>query len=230
MILRSALQPKEVDSILLKRLTELASEIDGGEEKESTSKIIEFNYLTETNHQFADFQGIYGGDGHREWVHRLLKLKSIVPQSNITKSELAEVVRLATLGDESYLGILEKNVTYPFASDLIFYPSDVFKNRNEEPTEQEIVDFLINYKTTELPKLEQLRLFEKHLVQGLSRDEFRLLSENLTGFDLNYLANWLSSCSFSPSEALELIHNGEMVSDYAATISLQLEGTEKSES
>ncbi|NAW84927.1 hypothetical protein [Photobacterium halotolerans] len=222
MILRPELQPPEVDVTLLECLTKLASDIDGGKEEECLDKVLEFNFLTETNHQFIDFQGIYGSDGHKEWVHRLLRLKSIVPQPNLTRDELIEITKLAILGDEVYLDILDKNVSYPFVSDLIYYPSNFPEFKNDEPTEEEIVDFLLKYRKTELSKSEKINLLAKHLEQGLSSDEFRLLSENLADFELNYLANWLNTRSFSPSEAIESIHNGEIVSDYAATISLKV--------
>lgn len=222
MTLRPELQPKDVDPVLLERLATLADEIDGGEKDACLDKVLEFNSLSETNHRFIDFQGLYGSSGHEDWARRLLILKSIVPQPDITRNELIEITRLALLGDESYLDILESNVDYPFVSDLIYYPSSFPEFGKDDLTEQEIVDFILNYKKTELSKSEQVRLLEKHVEQGLSHDEFRLLSENLIGFELNYLASWLRSQDFSPSEALELIHQGKIVSDYAATISLKL--------
>ncbi|MCC4799636.1 hypothetical protein [Enterovibrio norvegicus] len=221
MKLRPELQPPEVDLTLLKRLTELADDIDGGMEEECIDKVIEFNALAETNHRFIDFQGIYGGEGHSEWVHRLLRLKSIVPQPNITRSELIEITKFVILGDEAFLDILEENVSYPFVSDLIYYPSDFREFENDEPTAEEIVDFLLEYKKTELSTFEQINLLEQHLTEGLSGEEFRLLSENLVGFELNSLANWLRSHRYKASEAITLIHKGEIVCDYAATISLK---------
>ncbi|EGQ9765654.1 hypothetical protein H7696_07400 [Vibrio alginolyticus] len=221
MTLRPELQPKEVDPTLLKRLTQLADAIDGGEEEECREMVSEFNSLSETNHRFLDFQGIYGGEGHEEWVYRLLVLKSIVPQQDITKSELTEIVRLVLLDEDGYLEILDNNVSYPFVSDLIYYPSNFPEFENEEPTEEEIVEFLLTYKKTKLSKSEQVRLLDKHLNQELSSFEFRQLSENLVGFELNSLRCWLNLHSFRASEAIELIHSGELVSDYAATISLK---------
>ncbi len=70
-------------------------------------------------------------------------------------------------------------------------------------------------------QFEQINLLEKHLTEGLSGKEFRLLSENLVGFELNSLANWLRSHRYKASEAITLIHKGEIVCDYAATISLK---------
>ncbi len=145
-------------------------------------------------------------------------MKSIVPQPDITRNEITELVRLAYLGDEKYLEILEKNVTHPFVSDLVFYPSDVLDIELGEPTEQEIAEFLISYKANKLSKIEQTELLEKHLSEGLSRAEFQSLSENLVGFELNYFSSWLKTHNLSAGDGIDLIHSKQITSDYAATI------------
>ncbi|MBP3140253.1 hypothetical protein [Aliivibrio fischeri] len=221
MILRAGLKAPQIDLELLGNLVELVSDIDGGNENECLDKVAKFNLLSETNHKFNDFQGIYGSNGHEEWVKGLLRLKSIKPQFNLTKNELLEITKLAVLGNEAYLDILAKNVSYPFVSELIYYPEEVFDFNNEEPTEEEIVDFLLQYRKTVLSRPEQVKLLTKHMKQELSNDEFRVLSENLVGFELNYLSNWLSENDYTPYEAIQLIYSGKLVADYAATISLK---------
>ncbi|MGF1767941.1 hypothetical protein L4D06_11250 [Enterovibrio makurazakiensis] len=222
MILRPELQPPQMDLVLFERLVALASDIDGGSEEECQSKVHEFNLLSETNHEYVDFQGIYGGAGHEDYVCRLLRLKSISPQFNVTECELIEITRLAVLGDEAYLDILEKNVTYPSVSDLIYYPENVSGLNSDDPTIEEIVTFLLEYKVTELASMEKVKLLTKHIDHHLCDEEFRVLSENLAGFELNYLSGWIRRNNITVRKTIELIESGKITSDYAGTVWLKL--------
>lgn len=217
MKLRKELQPPEIDSNLLEHLTELAEEIDGGYFEDCQSKVAEFNQLSGANLQFMDFQGIYGAMEHKDFVLGLLRRAAIIPQANITRDELIEITKRALLGDEAYLDILELNVSYPMVSDLIYW-EDFPITDDGKSREEKIADFLLNYKKTEISKPEQIKLYTKHIEQGLSKDEFRILSENLEGFELNALVSWSSKNRLNPSKAIELIHAGKIKTDNSGAI------------
>ncbi|MCM0147108.1 hypothetical protein [Photobacterium galatheae] len=223
MNLRAELLPPVLDDERLHRLAQLADWIDGASREESEAWLSEFNQLSETSHEFEDFQGLYGGGEHIDWVRLVLYSVIIQPAENVTRDELVELAhRCMPENDddfEAYLEIFSKNVPYPDISDLIFWPTHVPGFHKEEPTADEIVDFVLNYKKTNLSKHELTKLLSKHINDTLTKEEFYLLSENLEDFELNSLSFWLQRHQIAPQQAIELILAGKIVVNHG-TITL----------
>jgi hypothetical protein len=112
---------------MVTRLAELAAQLDGDPDEEMRA---EFNQLAGTNIPMQEFQGIYGGGDHEDYVRRVLYRRLIRPAPGVTREELAEVVRRAMpqnefIGQhEAYMAIFDANVPLERASNLIFYPPD----------------------------------------------------------------------------------------------------------
>lgn len=160
MELRRELLPPELDRALVGRLADLANALDGADRNGCQEALWEFNRLAGTELQFEDFQGIYGGEDHEEWVRRLLWGKAIRPVPGVIREELVEIVRRAMPGNEyedyeAYMAIFDANVPLPHASNLIFYPADYDHERDwhdatsYNPTPEEIVDQALAAKPIE---------------------------------------------------------------------------------
>jgi hypothetical protein len=130
MKLRPELMPPVLDESLIARLTELAANLDGAEPGLWEEDLAEFNQLAGTNIPFEEFQGIYGGEDHEDYVRRVMYYRLIKPTAGVTRAELAEVVRRAMSLNEyfdqhdAYMAIFDANVPLDGASNLIFYPPD----------------------------------------------------------------------------------------------------------
>jgi len=130
MDLRPELMPPALDEALVARLAELAAGLDGAHPGQWEDDLAEFNRLAGTNIPFEEFQGIYGGEEHEDYVRRLLYYRLIKPVPDVTRAELAEVVRRAMPTNEfsdqheAYMAIFDANVPLEGASNLIFYPPD----------------------------------------------------------------------------------------------------------
>ena len=130
MELRSELMPPVLDETLVARLAKLAAHLDGARPGECDDELDEFNHLSGIDIPLVDFQGIYGAEGHENWVRRMLLFRLIKPASGVTREELAEVVRRAMPQNEffdqheGYMAVFNANVPLESASGLIFYPSD----------------------------------------------------------------------------------------------------------
>lgn len=128
MNLRPELLPPELDEKLIARLAEIADRLDGPSAEQSKADLAEFNRLAGTDLPADEFQGIYEAESHENWVRRLLWCEKIKPVPDVTREELAEVVRRAMPeGDyfdqhEAYMEILDVNVPRDNASSLLFYP------------------------------------------------------------------------------------------------------------
>ena len=129
MELRPELMPPELDEALVARLAKLAARLDGARPGQWEEDLAEFNRLASTNIPFEEFQGIYGGEEHEDYVRRVLCYRLIKPVPDVTRAELAEIVRLAmpTTNEffgqhEAYMAIFDANVPLEGASNLIFYP------------------------------------------------------------------------------------------------------------
>lgn len=134
MELRSELLPPLLDESLVKHLAEIADKLDGAATGEWDEWLSEFNRLAETEIPIEDFQGIYGGECHVDWVRRLLFEKLIRPAQNVTRDELIEVTRRAKPqnGDpdfEAYERTLDVN-TGGRGSQLMFEPPDLDPSTN----------------------------------------------------------------------------------------------------
>jgi hypothetical protein len=67
MELRPELMPPALDEQLVARLAKLAAHLDGDPDEELRA---EFNRLAGTDIPMAEFQGIYGGEDHEDYVRR----------------------------------------------------------------------------------------------------------------------------------------------------------------
>jgi hypothetical protein len=118
----------------------------------------EFNQLAGTPLDFAMFQGIYGGEEHETWVRRLLICEAVKPEANVTRDELAEIVRRAMPQNgnpdyDAYMAIFDANVPRPRASALIYDPPDYDAATNTwgggrpmgeyNPTPEQIVEWAL---------------------------------------------------------------------------------------
>lgn len=214
MNLRAELLPPKFDPELMNRLAQLANDIDGASNEESEPWIDEFSKLIGLSYEWEEFQGIYGGQPHINWVYSTLCWKNIQPISDITRDELIEITRrVMESEDEAYMIILEKNVPCPFASDLIFWPDEVpdFNFSNDGPTAEEVVDFILHYVQTLLSDEDLVKLLDKGMTSELTHEEFYLLSENLGGFEINYLTGWLNKHNLEAEAAIRLIRSGQLV-------------------
>jgi len=130
MELRPELMPPTIDEALVARLAKLADRLDGARPGQCDDELAEFNRLAGTDIPLAEFRGIYGGENHENWVRRVLYHQRIKPVSDVTRAELAEVVRRAMPQNEffheheAYMAIFDANVPLHGASNLICYPPD----------------------------------------------------------------------------------------------------------
>jgi hypothetical protein len=121
--------PPALDEAKVRHLAELASRLDGAYPGLWEDDLAEFNRVAGTPFSIEDFQGIYGAEEHEDWVRRVLVSNAVRPVPDVTRAELAEIIRRAMVQDtfpdnEAYMAIFDANVPLPGASNLIFYPSD----------------------------------------------------------------------------------------------------------
>jgi hypothetical protein len=156
MELRPELMPPTLDEQLVARLAELAAHLDGDPDED---KRAEFNRLAGTDIPMAEFQGIYGGEDHEDYVRRVLYHRQIQPAAGVTRAELAEVVRRAMPQNgfsdrhEAYMAIFDANVPLEGASNLIFYPPDYYPRTDTwgggrpmaeyDPTPEQVVEWAL---------------------------------------------------------------------------------------
>jgi hypothetical protein len=159
MELRPELMPPVVDEALVDRLAKLAAGLDGARPGLWEDDLAEFNRLAGTSIAIEEFQGIYGGKDHEDYVRRVLCYQRIKPALGVTRAELAEVVRRAMPQNEffdqheAYMAVFDANVPLQGASNLIFYPPDYDAATNTwgsgrpmgeyEPTPEQIVEWAL---------------------------------------------------------------------------------------
>ena len=157
MELRPELMPPVPDDTTVRRLAELASRLDGAGPGLCDEDLAEFNQIAGTALGIEQFQGIYGAEEHETWVRRLLVARAVRPVADVTRAELAEIVRRAMPQNgyadyESYMAVLDANVPLPNASNLIFYPLDYDAETNTcggrsigeyDPTPEQIVEWAL---------------------------------------------------------------------------------------
>src|SRR5262245_21609183 len=90
--LRPELRPPILDEAKVARL---ASRLDGAYPGLWEEDLAEFNRLAGTDLPIDQFQGIYGAEEHEDWVRRLLYYHLTRPAANVSREELAEVIRRA---------------------------------------------------------------------------------------------------------------------------------------
>jgi len=159
MELRPELMPPVLDETLVARLAKLAAGLDGARPGQWEDDLAEFNRLAGTSIPFEEFQGIYGGEDHEDYVRRVLFYRLIKPVPDVTRAELAEVVRRAMPTNEffdqheAYMAVFDANVPLEGASNLIFYPPDYNRATNTwgegrsigeyDPTPEQIVEWAL---------------------------------------------------------------------------------------
>jgi hypothetical protein len=158
MELRPELIPPALDEAKARRLAGLASRLDGAYPGLWEEDLAEFNRMAGTALPIEDFQGIYGAEDHETWVRRILVVRAVRPVADVTRSELAEVVRRAMPQNgyadfEGYMAVFDVNVPLPGASNLIFYPRDYDPATNKwgggrqmgeyDPTPEQIVEWAL---------------------------------------------------------------------------------------
>lgn len=160
MELRPELIPPALDEALVARLARLAARLDGAHPGLWEDDLAEFNPLAGTAIPFEEFQGIYGGMEHEDYVRRVLYYQCIKPAAGVTREELAEVVRRAMPQNEyfaqheAYMAVFDANVPLKGASNLIFYPRDYDPATNTwgggrpaneyDPTPEQIVEWALS--------------------------------------------------------------------------------------
>jgi hypothetical protein len=147
MELRSELMPPALDETLVARLAKLAAAIDGARPGQWEEHLAEFNRLAHTAIPFADFQGIYGGEEHEDWIRKLLYQKSLTADPNLARAEMVEIVSRVMAGGkdhEFFLELFLVNCKHPSGSDLIFWPRMVPEfSGNHQPSAEEIADLVM---------------------------------------------------------------------------------------
>lgn len=150
MNLRPELCSPLLDEALVARLCWLAENLDGRRnDAQSALWLNEFNGKANTQLDWFDFQEIYGGMNHSEWVKMVLSAphQKLVP--DVSRDELIEIVRRISVGEGAesdthfYVGLLQANLPGVQISDLIFYPELFFNDKSyahREMTPEEIVD------------------------------------------------------------------------------------------
>lgn len=129
MELRPELMPPPLDLALVARLSKLAADLDGAQSDRSDA-LAEFNRLAGTSLPLDKFRDIYETENYEDFVRRMLYHQLIRPATDVTTTELVEVVRRAMPTNEffgqheAYMAIFDANVPMAGASILIFCPPD----------------------------------------------------------------------------------------------------------
>src|SRR6476659_7971095 len=147
MELRRELTPPELDESLAARLAELAASIDGAAAGEWEDDLAEFNRLAGTSIPFEEFQGIYGGEEHVNFVRRVLRRPALSADSNLSTAEMAEIVSRIIAGGKHcdfYVEVFRANCRHPSGTDLIFWPNLVPElPQDREPSNSEIAELAL---------------------------------------------------------------------------------------
>lgn len=147
MQLRRELMPPSLDGALVARLTDIASNLDGAAPGQWEDDLVEFNRLAGTAIQFEEFQGIYGGEDHEDYVRRVLYGRHVAPDPMLTRDEMAEIVSRVSAcaeGHDFYLQLFSVNCKHPSGTDLIYYPDLVPElPQDREPTPAEVAELAL---------------------------------------------------------------------------------------
>jgi hypothetical protein len=129
---RPELQPPAIDEALVSRLSELAAEIDGARDGEWEERLEEFNRLSPTALEYEDFQGIYGGEEHEEFVRRLLTTNHLPVIDDLSREDIVAAFQRildpeCPQHEQWYLiKTLSSNLDDPQISDLVYWPNAYF--------------------------------------------------------------------------------------------------------
>ena len=147
----NAPNPPLLDESLVQRLAALASEIDGCDESDANDLVQEFNSLAGTEIRYGEFQGIYGGEEHEDYVRRVLIRKFATAVSTLDRDQLTEMFRRISQNptDEAYLefafATIEKTFGDAQVSDLVFWPGSYFADGDDsrELTPEQMADAVL---------------------------------------------------------------------------------------
>jgi hypothetical protein len=140
--------PPALDAAKVARLAKLAAGLDGARPGQWEEDLAEFNRLAGMAIPIEEFQGIYGGEDHEDWVRRVLYQQSLKPV-DLSREEMVEIVSRAISGSgnpdhDYYLELFLANCKHPSGSDLIFWPDLVPElPQDREPTAEEIADLAL---------------------------------------------------------------------------------------
>ena len=149
MTLRPELNPPPLDPATVARLAELADRIDGARPGEWETELAQFQALSGLTVPFEDFQGIYGGENHADWVRRLLYAQHARRADDLTRGEMIEIVTRAMPQNgrpdwEFYLQLFLANSKHPGGTDLFFWPNLVPElPQDRDATPEEIADLAL---------------------------------------------------------------------------------------
>lgn len=139
----------ELDPAQVDELAALASEIDGDSEEGAASLVEAFNRSAGTSLTHADFQGIYGGEEHEDFVRRVLIMQATTARPDLTRDELVELVQSVlddAVNDDlvAYVGTLvRKTYGEPAFTDAVFWPDVFFGEDVGQPTAADIADTIL---------------------------------------------------------------------------------------
>src|SRR5262249_8972446 len=104
MQLRPELTPPPLEAALVTRLSHLAANLDGAAPGQWEDDLAEFNRLAGTVMPFEQFQGIYGGEDHEDFVRRVLYQQRLAPDPALTRAEMTEIVSrvMASAADHNF--------------------------------------------------------------------------------------------------------------------------------
>ncbi len=134
--------PPMLDAALVARLSELAANLDGAVAGLQENDLAEFNRLAGTDIPFEEFQGVFSGEDHEDYVRRVLYRRHLAPDPSLTREEMVEIVsRVTTCADDDdfFLELFVVNCNHPSGTDLIYWPDQVPElPQDREPTAAEI--------------------------------------------------------------------------------------------
>jgi hypothetical protein len=147
MDLRPDLMPPALDVAFVARLAKLADRLAGAVPGQQDGDLAEFNRHARTGLSLADFQGIYKGEDHEDFVRRVLFRRSLAPDPSLSLAEMTEIVSrvIACEDDEDFfLELFLVNCKHPSGTDLIYWPDQVSElPQGREPTAKEISELAL---------------------------------------------------------------------------------------
>jgi hypothetical protein len=147
MQLRPSLLPPVLDPALVTRLADLAANLEGAAPGQWEDDLAEFNRLTGTAIPFAEFQGVYGGQSHEDYVRRVLYRRRLAPDPTLTRAEMTEIVSrvIACAADHDfYLELFLVNCKHPSGTDLLYWPDQVPElPQDRAPTPEDVAELAL---------------------------------------------------------------------------------------
>jgi hypothetical protein len=149
MDLRPELGPPALDDAKVTRLAKIASKLDGynAYDDELDELLRAFNDEAGTAFDLEAFQKIYCSEDHEDWVRRIFYKRVVATRPELSRLEMAEVVRRVSRCDaesDYYLELFLENCKHPSETDLIYWPNLVPElPQDREPTAEEIADLAI---------------------------------------------------------------------------------------